>query len=112
MSSHPQAPAPSWSRQEFAGLDLGDTRLNNRLVDIADALAAQPMSPIRTEPVGDWSSVKQRIVSLTMTRFRRPKKFSIHTFNRRLNACGVMSVSLRSKIQPIWIIPIIPQRRD
>ena len=23
MSSHPQASAPSWSRQEFAGLDLG-----------------------------------------------------------------------------------------
>ena len=47
MSSHPQASAPSWSRQEFAGLDLGDTRLNARLVDITDALTAQPMSPIR-----------------------------------------------------------------
>ena len=57
MSSHPQASAPSWSRQEFAGLDLGDTRLNNRLVHIADALAGQPMSPIRTA-CGDWSSVK------------------------------------------------------
>lgn len=57
MSSHPQASAPSWSRQEFAGLDLGDTRLNDRLVDIADAIAAQPMSPISTA-CGDWSAVK------------------------------------------------------
>ena len=57
MSSHPQASAPSWSRQEFSGLDLGDTRLNDRLVHIADALTAQPMSPISTA-CGDWSAVK------------------------------------------------------
>ena len=38
MSSHPQGAAPSWSRQEFSGLDLRDTRLNDRLVDITDAL--------------------------------------------------------------------------
>ena len=58
MSSHRQASAPSWSRQEFAGLDLGDTRLNDRLVSIADALAARfPMSPISTA-CGDWSAVK------------------------------------------------------
>ena len=57
MSSHPQGSAPSWSRQEFAGLDLGDTRLNDRRLGIADALAAQPMSPISTA-CGDWSAVK------------------------------------------------------
>ncbi len=57
MSSHPQASAPSWSRQEFASLDLGDTRLNDRLVHIADAFAAQPMSPI-SRACGDWSAVK------------------------------------------------------
>ena len=57
MSSHPQASAPFWSRQEFASLDLGDTRLNDRLVHIADAFAAQPMSPISTA-CGDWSAVK------------------------------------------------------
>ena len=28
MSPHPQASTPSWSRQEFSDLDLGDTRLN------------------------------------------------------------------------------------
>ncbi|RKU07827.1 IS4 family transposase, partial [Candidatus Poribacteria bacterium] len=57
MSSHPQGSAPSWSRQEFADLDLGDTRLNARLVHITDALTAQPMSPISTA-CGDWSAVK------------------------------------------------------
>ena len=70
MSSHPPVSAPSWSRQEFAGLDLGDTRLNDRLVGIADALAAQPMSPISTA-CGDGRRSKLRIVSLTMTRFRQ-----------------------------------------
>ena len=58
ISSHRQASASSWSRQEFAGLDFGDTRLNDRLVGIADALAARfPMSPISTA-CGDWSAVK------------------------------------------------------
>ena len=57
MSSPSHASATSWSRQEFAGLDLGDTRLNDRLVSIADALAAQPMSPISTA-CEDWSAVK------------------------------------------------------
>ena len=39
MSSHPQGSVPSWSRQEFAGLDLGDTRLNDRRVDIIALLS-------------------------------------------------------------------------
>ncbi len=58
MSSHRQASAPSWCHQEFAGLDLGDTRLNDRLVGIADAL--QPMSPIST---ACGSASKPRIVN-------------------------------------------------
>ncbi len=57
MSSHPQASVVSWSRQEFSGLDLGDTRLNDRLVSIADALCEQPMSSI-SAACGDWSAVK------------------------------------------------------
>ena len=36
----------SWGRQEFSGLDLGDNRLNERLINVADALAAYPESTI------------------------------------------------------------------
>lgn len=42
MSSDHHAPVASWSRQEFSGLDLGDTRLDERLLSLADALAAHP----------------------------------------------------------------------
>ncbi len=51
----------SWSRQEFEGLDLGDMRLNERLLSIAEALEAQPGSAINAA-CGDWASVKQPIV--------------------------------------------------
>ena len=47
----------SWGRQEFSGLDLGDNRLNERLINVADALAAYPESTINAA-CGDWSSVK------------------------------------------------------
>ena len=47
----------SWSRQEFSGLDLGDSRLNERLIDVADALASHPESTLNAA-CGDWSSVK------------------------------------------------------
>ena len=47
----------SWSRQEFAGLDLKDARLNERLISIADALSSEPMSPI-SAACQDWAAVK------------------------------------------------------
>lgn len=47
----------SWSRQEFSGLDLGDRRLNERLIDVADALASHPESTIHAA-CGDWKSAK------------------------------------------------------
>ena len=47
----------SWSRQEFSGLDLGDSCLNERLLDVADALGSHPESTINAA-CGDWSSVK------------------------------------------------------
>ena len=57
MSSHPCVIGFLESSGIF-GLDLGDTRLNDRLVSIADALAARfPMSPISTA-CEDWSAVK------------------------------------------------------
>jgi hypothetical protein len=57
MSSPSHASATSWSRQEFSGLDFGDTRLDERLLSIADALAAQPMSSLNTA-CEDWAATK------------------------------------------------------
>lgn len=47
----------SWGHQEFSGLDLGDSRLNKRLINVADALASHPESTINAA-CGDWSSAK------------------------------------------------------
>lgn len=47
----------SWGRQEFSGIDLGDSRLNERLICVADALASHPESTINAA-CGDWSSAK------------------------------------------------------
>jgi len=68
MSSHPQASASSWSRQEFAGLDLGDTRLNDRLVGIADAIAAQPNPQRHTPHKKLVGNSKHRSWGIKMTR--------------------------------------------
>ncbi|MXV85462.1 IS4 family transposase [Candidatus Poribacteria bacterium] len=57
MSSDSQAFEGSWRRQEFAGLDFKDTRLTERLIRIADALSAHPVSAIRAA-CQDWSAVK------------------------------------------------------
>ena len=57
MSSPSHASATSWSRQEFSGLDFGETRLDERLLSIADALAAQPMSSLNTA-CEDWAATK------------------------------------------------------
>ena len=35
-----------WSVREFHGLDLGDARLNRRLLIMAEAFGAQPAAPI------------------------------------------------------------------
>lgn len=57
MSLHSHESVGSWSRQEFAGLDFKDARLNERFVNIADALSSQPLSPI-SAACQDWAAVK------------------------------------------------------
>lgn len=49
--------AASWSAAEFAGLALGDQRLNARLIATATQLAAQPTAPIN-QACGDWAAAK------------------------------------------------------
>jgi hypothetical protein len=46
-----------WLREEFAGVDLGDKRLDRRLLYTAMKLAESPMSPIN-EACGDWASTQ------------------------------------------------------
>ncbi|RKU14525.1 transposase [Candidatus Poribacteria bacterium] len=57
MSSDRHTPVASWSRQEFSGLDLGDTRLDERLLSLADVLAAHPTSGINAA-CEDWAATK------------------------------------------------------
>ncbi len=47
----------SWSREEFAGIDLGDTRLDTRFLSVSAVLAAQPQAPIN-QACGDWAATK------------------------------------------------------
>ena len=56
----------SWSRQEFSGLDFGDRRLNDRFIDVADALASHPESTINAA-CGDWSLSNKRYAAFTDT---------------------------------------------
>jgi hypothetical protein len=49
--------ATTWSREEFAGIALGDQRLNARLLKVSEALAAQPQASIN-QACGGWSATK------------------------------------------------------
>src|SRR6266498_2977784 len=46
-----------WSVREFHGLDLGDARLNRRLLIMAEAFGAQPAAPIN-QASADWQDTK------------------------------------------------------
>ena len=54
MSTNKKELSTSWSIEEFTGLDLGDARLNKRLLSVADALAAHPTATINAA-CGDWA---------------------------------------------------------
>ncbi len=47
----------TWSREEFAGIELGDQRLNGRFLTVAEALAAHPQASINYACEG-WSATK------------------------------------------------------
>jgi len=46
-----------WATREFGEIDLGDQRLKDRLVKLADKLASSPESPIN-QACGDWTNTK------------------------------------------------------
>lgn len=47
----------SWARQEFEGLELGDTRRTQRLIRLVDDLSAQPTGSIPLAS-GGWAETK------------------------------------------------------
>jgi hypothetical protein len=57
MASNRDELAASWSREEFGTIDLGDKRLTERLIRVADELESQPQSSINAA-CGDWTSTK------------------------------------------------------
>jgi Transposase DNA-binding/Transposase Tn5 dimerisation domain len=46
-----------WLREEFSDIDLGDERLDRRLIKTAELLGKSPVSPIN-EACGDWASTQ------------------------------------------------------
>ena len=46
-----------WLREEFTGVDLGDKRLDRRLIKTAESPGKSPASPIN-EACGDWASTQ------------------------------------------------------
>lgn len=46
-----------WASREFGEIDLGDQRLTDRLVNLANKLASSPESPIN-QACGDWANTK------------------------------------------------------
>jgi len=46
-----------WVRHEFAGVDLGDERLDRRLIKTVELLAKSPLSPIN-EACGCWADTQ------------------------------------------------------
>ena len=50
--------AAQWAEQEFGGANLGDSRLNERLVSSAQALGAMPGRTLSGARQGDWPAVK------------------------------------------------------
>jgi len=48
---------PEWSAQEFAGIHVGDARLDARILRVSAHFAAQPQAAI-PQACGDWASTK------------------------------------------------------
>src|SRR6476660_9805040 len=46
-----------WAEQEFSNIDLGDLRLNKRLIQIAESFSESPESPIN-QACETWAETK------------------------------------------------------
>ncbi|HEX9867690.1 MAG TPA: transposase [Candidatus Tectomicrobia bacterium] len=79
-----------WLREEFCGVDLGDERLNRRLIKTAERLGKSPASPIK-EARGDWA-ITQAAYRLFDNGKASPeaiRALHIAATVKRMLACGV-----------------------
>ncbi len=83
----------AWVAKEFAGLDLGDKRLNARLMAFADELSNHPAFPI-SQACEDWGATKAAY------RFFRNDKFTEHDLLRP----HVKSTAERCFPQPVVLV--------
>ena len=69
--------ARQWAEAEMQGVDLGDKRLNWRLVEILTALAAQPMASIPQAAL-DWAATKATYRLLDNEKVSNEKIYAPH----------------------------------
>ena len=67
----------SWSEQEFRQLDLGDARLESRLVAVSEQLSRQPEFPIN-QACEDAAATKAAYRLFANERVRPEKIFKVH----------------------------------
>jgi hypothetical protein len=78
-----------WLREEFSGVDLGDKRLDRRLIKTAELLGSSPVSPIN-EACGDWASTQAayRLFDNDKASPEAIREPHIAATVRRMVACG------------------------
>jgi hypothetical protein len=78
-----------WVDREFAGVDLGDPRLDRRLINMARQLARSPSSPIN-EACGDWASTQAsyRLFNNPKASPERIRKPHVQETLKRMSAQG------------------------
>lgn len=79
----------SWVQQELSGVDLGDKRIDRRLIKTAEQLARSPISPIN-EACGTWADTKASYRLFNNTKAKPTAILKPHTNEtvKRMVACG------------------------
>jgi hypothetical protein len=85
MSTSTLKPAGQWAQEEFAFADLGEPRLNKRMVQIATNLAASPGGTL-PQAFADWAELKAAYRFFDNPRVDFPKVVQPHLERTRL-AC-------------------------
>ena len=100
-----------WSVREFHGLDLGDARLNRRLLIMAEAFRAQPAAPIN-QASADWQSTKAAYAFFARER-ALPAEILLPHQQRTLERMAAHAPSSwPERTPPFSTSPIIQQRVD